>query len=181
MQDEARDAGGFRRQLQAPARRERQCLDFADHRGERAAAQPLFHCPEKLALVGRADEQQPLCRKPGQSQAGRMEIGLLEAPQHWPLRHEPRQDAGEKRRRRATPAATRHADAFDLVQRRQRQATPWQGAVDRRRAERQDGIRRLAKTFRRGKIAAQLNQPRMAGIFRRSLTHNVLYLFFSFG
>ena len=176
MQGEAGDAGRFRRQLQAPARRDGQCVDFTDHRGDHAAAQPLFHCPEQVALIGGADEQQTLCRKACPGQAGRVKIRLAQAPQDRPPRRASRQNAGKKRCRGAVFAHS--AGVFDLVQRRQGQAAPGQGAIDRGRPERQHLTRRLAEAFRRGKVSAQIDQPRVAGIFR-SLTHNVLYLFFS--
>lgn len=107
-----------------------------------------------------------------------MEIGLTQAPEHRPCRHKPRQNTGEKCCRGAV-ATTREAGAFDLMQGRQRQAAPGQGTINRGSAKRQHRPRRLAKAFGSSQIAAQIDQPRLAGIFR-SLTHNVLYLFFSF-
>src|SRR5579863_3737732 len=102
-----------------------------------------------------------------------MKIGALQAPQHRLRRRQPRQDAGEEHRRRAILALA--AGAFDLMQSGQRQAAPRQSPVDFGQAERQYRSG-LAEAFRRSKIAAQIDEPRLADLIG-SLSH-VLYLFF---
>jgi len=178
MQHETGDAGAFRRKLQPTAGRERQGLDLTDHGGQGAAAQPLFHRPQEVAFIPRPQQHQPPGIEPDQRQAGRVEIGTLQAPQHRPAparlfpARQPRQDAGEECHRRAILIGT--AGAFDLMQGSQRQALPGQGSIDRRLPKGQhDGL--LAEALCLGEVTAQLGQPRLAGGFG-SLSH-VLYLF----
>ena len=172
MEHETGDAGAFRRELQPPAGWRRQRLDLADHGRQGAAAQPLLHRPQGVTLLLRTQQHQPLGIEPGERQTGRVEIGTLEAPQHRPRGGQPRQDAGEKRRRCAVLVGG--TGIFDLMQSSQGQALPGQCFIDRRHPKRQHS-NFLAEALRLSQVTAQIGQPRLAGGFG-SLTH-VLYLF----
>lgn len=59
-QDDRRGAAGFGGKLQAAGGGQAQFGDFADRRGEAAAAQPLFHRPERIRVAARPHQKQPL-------------------------------------------------------------------------------------------------------------------------
>ena len=106
MQQQGGDAAGLGGQLQPPASRQAEPPDLAQDDGGDAAAQPLFHRPQKIGFAGRMDESQLAGLESKGNEAGAIQIAHIEngtrtqAPQHaaGPTRQPGCQRCGETRR-----------------------------------------------------------------------------------
>lgn len=106
LQQQRDRAPAFRRQLQPPGGGHADAPRLADHRAQRAMAQPLLHQRQYLGIVRRLGIEDPLGREPRLVEAGREEIAAPHHPQHRApgARGHPRQ---EQRRRRVVAHARR--------------------------------------------------------------------------
>ncbi len=141
FQDEGADPAFLRRQLQAPAGALRERLDLPHHGGKARLAQSLLQGPEPLALVRRAGEDETRRVQALGRQARSIEFAAGRDPEYrtFARLEEPRQDRqAEAGHRTVIPVA---AQTFDFVQRPQRQPTPRQAGIERRRPQRQSRAR----------------------------------------
>lgn len=147
-QQQGRDAGGFRRQLQTPALPQIQAPHLAHHHGQAGAFQPLFHGPQALLIIPSMDQDQ-LSRaqtkggqtRPVQSPAGRTPQHLTAA---WAMSTGKGGPPGRQHRRegQCRPAAiaapivaARIIAAQHFMQGAAGQAAARQDTVDRRHAQ----------------------------------------------
>lgn len=79
-QDDRRGAAGFGGKLQAAGGGQAQFGDFADRRGEAAAAQPLFHRPKRIRVAARPHQKQPLGIDAENPQRRRVKLAGVERP-----------------------------------------------------------------------------------------------------
>jgi hypothetical protein len=122
MEDEAGDAARLRRQLQAAGGGEVEAVEFAQHGGQRAAAQPLLQRPQAVGRTRCRYDDEPRRIETEGGQPRRIEVGLRLAPQHGPGCGEAAEQHGAEAEGGAVARRSRHL----------MQATEGQAAAERR-------------------------------------------------
>ncbi len=117
MEDEAGDAARLRRQLQAAGGGEVEAVEFAQHGGQRAAAQPLLQRPQAVGRTRGRNDDEPRRIEAAGGQPRRIEVELRLAPQHRPCCGEAAEQGGTEAGRRGIARRPRH-----LMQAAERQA-----------------------------------------------------------
>src|SRR5262249_8709070 len=84
VEDEAGDAAGLRRQLQAAGGGGVEVVEFAQHGGQRTAAQPLLQRPQSVGLPRRRDDDEPRRIEAAGGQPRRIEVERRLAPPNRP-------------------------------------------------------------------------------------------------
>lgn len=150
MKHESRHPAALGRELQAPARQDRQGLRLAHHGRQSSAAQAFLHRPEDVAIRLGLGENEAPGRKTGTGEAPGIKIRSLETPEDRPLRPQPGENAGDESRRDCAILRC-GTGAANIVQCPQGQAAG-QGPIDRRDAESQAALRLPALRKRRGPL-----------------------------
>ena len=82
VEDEAGDTAGLRRQLQAAGGVGVEVVEFAQHGGQRPAAQPLLQRPQAVGRARGRDDDEPRRIEAAGGHPRRVEVELRLAPQH---------------------------------------------------------------------------------------------------
>jgi len=130
-QDEGLDTAGFRRQLQAPQRRRRQCPGLTQDRRQSAGSQTFLHGPEDVAVITAPHKDQIARMQTEGHQARRVQLTAMTAPEH---RLSGGSCATEQRRRKADSRSERRG-TDDLMHGSRLKAALGQGRVDLRHVQ----------------------------------------------